>query len=317
MAMAIDQTESGLTYGRFGLGIHGAGPGSVPLQVHDGDTVNVRAIGNLSIRFLGIDTPEVTFGLPDRPTVFLSIRHAKWEQFLSDPFANTLPPLELDAGLRADLQARLGPGAAINHADHAKAAHDELERQIEADMNVRGLTKDTMLFFAAFAREIVDRYGRLLAYLNVDDPSANRPLDYNTRIIERGFATPYFIWPNIDPWRSTGSLTDAATPPAQLRQEANRPGKLRDVRRAVAQARTDKVGIFTAQNPLRIHAFELRYLAQRRAPDRWVIDLGASPNDATILRPQQYHTIANVEDRLFIPADYLPLFQKAGWQPQN
>jgi endonuclease YncB( thermonuclease family) len=315
MAMAIDQTENGLTYGRFGLGIHGTGPGSVPQQVHDGDTVNVRAIGNLSIRFLGIDTPEVSFALPDRPNVFLSIRNAAWEQFLADPFANTLPPLNLDPGLRADLQPRLGPGTATNHADHAKAAHEELERQIQADMNERGLTDDTMLFFAAFAREIIDRYGRLLAYLNVDDPSARRPRDYNTRIVEKGFATPYFIWPNIDPWRSIGSLSDAALPPAQLRQQANGPGKFRDVRQAVAQARTDKVGIFDAQHPLRIHPFELRYLAQRRVPDRWVIDLGG--NDATILKPQQYHAVAKVEDRLFIPADYLPLFQRAGWQLQN
>jgi hypothetical protein len=59
----------------------------------------------------------------------------------------------------------------------------------------------------------------------------------------------------------------------------------------------------------------LRFLAQRRTPDRWVIDLGS---DEPILRmPQQYFTIANVEDRLFVPADFLPLFEKAGWQPQH
>ena len=315
MAMAIDQNEAGLTFGRFGLGIHGNAPGSVPQQVHDGDTVNVRAIGNFSIRFLGIDTPEVSFALPDRPKVFISIRNPAWDQFLSDPFAPTLQPLNLDPGLRANLQARLGPGAASNHADHAKAAHDELERQILADMNANGLTNNSMLFFAAFATEIVDRYGRLLAYLNIDDPSARRPPDYNTRIVEKGLATPYFIWPNVDPWRRFTSLSEAALPPARLRQEANAPGKLRDTRRAVAQARTAKVGIFDAQKPLRIHPFELRYLAQRRAPDRWVIDLGGS--GTTISKPQQYHTIANVEDRLFIPADYLSLFQKAGWQLEN
>jgi endonuclease YncB( thermonuclease family) len=225
MAMAIDQTKNGMTYGRFGLGIRGAGPGSVRLQVHDGDTVNVRAIGNLSIRFLGIDTPEVSFALPDRPNVFLSIRDAAWEQFLTDPFANKWPPLNLDEGLRANLRPRLGQGTAKNHADHAKEAQDELERQIQGDMDHRGLTNETMIFFAAFAREIVDRYGRLLTFLNIDDQSATRPHDYNTRIIEKGLATPYFIWPNVDPWRAIGSLTDAALPPAQLRQQANAAGK--------------------------------------------------------------------------------------------
>lgn len=313
MAMAIDQTKGGLTFGRFGFGLHGEVPGSVAQQVHDGDTVNVRAIGNLSVRFLGIDTPEVSFTLPGRDQ-FVSIANPAWEQFLADPFA-ALPGLVLDAGLRANLQQRLGAGAATNHASHAQAAHRELERQIQDDMDTRGLTKETMLFFAAFARELVDRYGRLLAFLNVDDPSQRRPRDYNTRVLEKGLATPYFIWPNIDPWKSAGSLMSAAQPPAQFRQEVNGAGKLRDARQAVAQARAAHLGIFSDNGPLRIHAFELRYLAQGRAPDRWVIDLGA--NDGMILKPQNYHTIANIEDRLFIPADFLPLFEKSGWQLQN
>ena len=86
-------------------------------------------------------------------------------------------------------------------------------------------------------------------------------------------------------------------------------------RPAVADARAQKVGIFAQGNPLRVHAFELRYLAGRRAPDRWVIDLGA--NDATILKPQNYHSIDKIEDRLYIPADFLCLFQQTGWQLQN
>jgi endonuclease YncB( thermonuclease family) len=313
MAMAIDQTEDGLTYGLFGLGIHGTGPGSVAQQVHDGDTVNVRAIGNLSVRFLGIDTPEVSFKLPGNRQ-FTSIKDPPWDAFLTDPFAPGLPPLNLDVALRADLLTRLGEGAAKNHADHAEAAHRALERAIEDDRNARGLTREDFQFFAAFASEIADRYGRLLAFLNVNDLSAARPSDYNTRMLELGLATPYFIWPNVDPWRSRGSLTDAALPPAQFRQQANGAGKLRNVRNAVAQARARRVGIFDAYAPLRIHAFELRFLAQRRAPDRWVIDL---ESDApTLLKPQNYHTVSTLENRLFVPADYVPLFERAGWQRQ-
>ena len=78
MAMAIDQTQQGLTYGLFGLGVHGNGIGSVPQKVHDGDTVHVRAIGNLAVRFLGIDTPEVSFTLPGS-NQFVSIRNTAWE----------------------------------------------------------------------------------------------------------------------------------------------------------------------------------------------------------------------------------------------
>jgi hypothetical protein len=56
--------------------------------------------------------------------------------------------------------------------------------------------------------------------------------------------------------------------------QPNAAGKLRDVRDAVAQARANGEGIFSSSDPLRIHAFELRFLAQHRARDRWVINLG-------------------------------------------
>jgi endonuclease YncB( thermonuclease family) len=313
MAMAIDQTQEGLTYGIFGLGAHGDGIGSILQKVHDGDTVHLRAIGNLAIRFLGIDTPEVSFTLPGS-NQFLSIKNPAWEAFLTDPFAATLPSLHLDPALQASLEGRLGGGAATNHANHADAAHRALEQEVQNDVNLRGLTKEDVRFFAAFTREIVDRYGRLLAWLNISDQSANRPPDYNTRMLEKGLATPYFIWPNVDPWRTRRSLIEATLPPVQFRQEANGPGKLRDARNAIAQARANGDGIFDTNDPLRIHAFELRFLAQRRAPDRWVIDLGGTA--PTLLKPQNYHTIANVEDRLFVPADYVPLFELAGWQKE-
>ena len=116
----------------------------------------------------------------------------------------------------------------------------------------------------------------------------------------------------MDPWRAQGSLIDATLPPGPFRQQANAAGKLRSARDAVATARANRVGIFEATDPLRMHPFELRYLAQRRVPDRWVIDLaGTAP---VLLKPQNYHTVANVEDRLFVPADHVPLFERVGWQ---
>jgi hypothetical protein len=46
--------------------------------------------------------------------------------------------------------------------------------------------------------------------------------------------------------------------------------------------------------------------------ERWVIDLGR--NDDTLIPPQGYFQVANPEDRLFVPAEYVPLFIEAGWQ---
>jgi hypothetical protein len=48
-------------------------------------------------------------------------------------------------------------------------------------------------------------------------------------------------------------------------------------------------------------------------PDRWVIDLSAG--DYRLLAPQLYHTIDHPEDRLHVPAEYVPLFERTGWKP--
>ncbi len=56
-------------------------------------------------------------------------------------------------------------------------------------------------------------------------------------------------------------------------------------------------------------------MVRRRPPDRWVVDL--SKNDDILVEPQEYYTIANVEDRLFIPDEYAPLFEKTGWRRQQ
>ena len=61
MTKAIEQLPSGLIIGHAALGLHGGKPGSVRQQVHDGDTIIVRAPGNFGVRFLGIDAPEISF----------------------------------------------------------------------------------------------------------------------------------------------------------------------------------------------------------------------------------------------------------------
>lgn len=81
MAKAIKRLKSGLTVGYAALGFRGGVPGSIRQEVHDGDTINVRAIGNFGIRFLGIDAPEISFMLPGKST-FTGLSNTRWEALL-------------------------------------------------------------------------------------------------------------------------------------------------------------------------------------------------------------------------------------------
>ncbi len=318
MSKAIEQIQF-LTVGHVGLGLRGDTPGSPRQQVHDGDTINVRALGNFDIRFLGIDAPEISFTLPGGET-FISLSDPRWENYLSDPFAPGLGSFQPDltAGLRAYLQAHIGPGTAINHAELAVAAKNALAEETSKDMETLGTNNDDFKFFLAFAFEIMDRYGRLLCYINRDQPDQNtpepRPRSYNERLLYRAKVLPYFIWPNTDPFRQHSSIADAVIPRGKANQLASGDNALAAARKAVSTARQQQIGIFDATKPLRLAPFEVRFLARRSAPDRWIIDL--SKNDDVLIQPQNYYTIANVEDRLFIPEEYVPLFVEKGWQRQ-
>ncbi|NJM75648.1 MAG: hypothetical protein HC852_07530 [Acaryochloridaceae cyanobacterium RU_4_10] len=319
MAKAIEEFQlSGgrtLTVGHFGLGMQGKSVGSVKQEVHDGDTINVRALGNFGVRFLGVDAPEISFRLPNNSRQFIPISDARWETFLTDPFADPAGAdfaQMLSPALLNHLQENLGPGVASNHSRHAVAAQRELERQIEGDIAELEKTNDTFEFFLAFSAEITDRFGRLLAYINREQKATPRPLDYNTRLLKAGSIDPYFIWPNINPFRKAPSLKAAVLQPCSANTTAEQDSVLREARTFVQAARLAQVGVFDAQDPLQLQAFELRFLGERRLPARWVIDL--SQNDDVLIPPQDYHTIPNVEDRLFIPDDYLPLFLEVGWR---
>jgi hypothetical protein len=167
MANAVDQLN-GLTIAHAKLAALANGDRmTVDNAVHDGDTVKVDPDGNISTRFLGIDTPEVSFTLPDAPKTFRPISSAQWTTFLTDPFAAGQPPFDppLAPALIADLQTRLGPDCATNHAAHAAAATQALKGMIETDRTQNGDTLGTFKFFLAFATDVIDRYGRFLAYL--------------------------------------------------------------------------------------------------------------------------------------------------------
>lgn len=320
MARAIESLPSGLKVGHAGLGLRGKqapAPGSPGQQVHDGDTVTVRALGNFAVRFLGVDAAEESFPLPGGER-FISIGDQRWRDFLDDPFADDLPPFEppLQDGLRTHLQERVGPGTAENHAEHSDSARVGLVDEVKADMSTLGQSKETFEFFLAFAHEVMDGYGRLLCYLNRAQPNEDepepRPPSYNERLLKGAKLAPYLIWPNIDPFRRQDLLFAAVPRPGTARRLAERTGTLRRAREWVKAARDAQTGIFDAENPLRLYPFELRFLARRAPPDRWLIDL--SSDDDRLIPPQKYYTVPNIEDRLFVPSEYVPLFEKKRWK---
>ena len=320
MAKAIETLSSGLRIGHASLGARGDVQGSVRQQTYDGDTVIVDPDGNLGLRFLGVDAPEVSFPLPGS-TAFLSTADPRWAEFLEAPFDDTYGAIDppLDPELQASLSARAGPGAAANHHDFAKAAERALEALIESDIAALQQTPETFRFFCSFANEVMDVYGRLLCYLNRDQPDADepepRPRSYNERLLALGGVAPYFIWPNLDPYRPPKRPVDAVPVPntvAPAEVTVEELESLDAARESVRLARQQSLGIFDPESPLRIYPFELRFLSRRTPPERWVIDLSAG--DDLLRNPQAYHLIPNAEDRLFVPEEYVGLFVSKGWQ---
>jgi endonuclease YncB( thermonuclease family) len=310
-------------------------PHSVAL--HDGDTVTVRAAspdpeditGNVGVRFLGIDTPEVSLPLPGRAG-FTPTDHQEWKDFLADPFSEEWAPFDppLDSGLLEYLRSRIGEEAAMNHRAHAKRAEDALEQEMEDDMGTLGKTPETFRLYLSFAHEVMDRYGRFLAYLNRLQPDEidpePRPDSYNERLLEAGVASPYFIWPSVDPFREPSSLAAAVPEPRTASRRANGNNALAKARAWVRAARDAEAGVFSGDDPLLLQAFELRFLSRqstveedggerevRRPPDRWVIDLS---KEEDVLLPQHYHAIPFPENRLFVPAEFVPLFLEHRWR---
>lgn len=289
-------------------------PQSLNTSIPDGDTVGVHVEGSGSVRFLGIDTPEKNFQLSGSQAQ-RRLDSAEWEAYLTDPFLPQFGAHDFNVELVSSLRTRIGIGAGVNHRFHGDNAEQTLIALVQADMSALGQNLNTFGYFLSFSFEVFDSFGRFLAFINRNQPNANnpgpRPLSYNDRMLESGAALPYFIWPNIAPFRNA-SILDAVFAPSTANQMAEANADLRRARNFVRQARANGIGVFDPANPLRFEAFEVRYLGRREAPNRAVIDL--SRNDNVILRPQSYFHIPNPEDRLFIPSAFVPLFITRGWR---
>jgi len=83
----------------------------------------------------------------------------------------------------------------------------------------------------------------------------------------------------------------------------------------VSDVKRDDVGYVLGkayQHALRLQPFELRFSAGKRAPDRLVIDVLS--DSGVRLEPTDYPTIEYLENLLYVPAEYVPLFKNNGWQ---
>ena len=317
MADTIKVLNSGLRVGYLGLGYRGEVTGSVRQEVHDGDTIKAKPIGNLSIRFLGIDSPEISFQFPGRKE-FLGLSNELWTEFLSDPFASKWQQPPMEDGLVTYLKQKTGNDTAANHHKHAVLAERALESEVVDDMEILGQSVENFQFFIAFADEIMDSYGRLLSYVNRNQPAESlpeiRPPPYNERLLQKGLASPYFIFPNISPFYKNKLEDNIELSPVEFRKKTKLDKKLQIAIESVRKAREDEIGIFDKDDPLKMQAFEIRFLAQRRLPNRYVIDL--SKEDNILIDPQKYYLI-NLEDRMYIPYRYVPLFEFSGWQHES
>ena len=313
-------SENNRTTGFAIPGLVGGKPGTVAQQVHDGDTLNVMPNGNIGVRLLGIDTPEVSFAFPGPRLRFVDLQDDQWNKFLQDPFDDkwgqftTAVPAALKSWILSKVVGE--PGTVHHH--HAETATTELRSLISRDMQIMGQDLTTFGYYLGFGFEVMDGYGRFLCTINRNQPDRSkptpRPPTYNLRLLERGRAFPYFIWPNMNPWDRPDTVTKAVIPPGKAKRLSENDRELLTARTSIQAARAQHRGIFDAMNPLLLEPFELRFLSRRQLPSRYVIDL--TSDSSTLIHPHNYHRVPLPEDRLWIPPAYVPLFEKAGWQAE-
>ena len=168
--------------------------------------MNVNLDGDYGVRFLGIDTAEVSLMLPGSSN-FTSIKDPAWDTFLNNPFAQqygNFSSIELDGvttvqgtaeailgnELTNYLHSKVGPKCAANHATHADKAKERLIQLIKTDVDERSQQGKPYRYFVAFSFTLVDRYGRLLTFVHRDETRQERRPSYNERMLEEGYATP-------------------------------------------------------------------------------------------------------------------------------
>jgi endonuclease YncB( thermonuclease family) len=166
----------------------------VLLHASDGDTPVIEQ----PVRAVSCDTPEKA-GYAGKPAISQP-KLDTCRQRLSGNFYNALPDR-----LRNYLIARLTPNAAANHIAGAVSASTFFDTVLDYRLTRADGTKRGLAVIAT--GEIVDRYGRLLAYFapwfagsRADPlPPRNDPArrTFNLEMVESGWAASFVVYPSL------------------------------------------------------------------------------------------------------------------------
>ena len=221
----------------------------------DGDSSYVTgSFENTLVRLLGIDAFEVRG---------LNLYYLRKSGFLN----------RLDYNLRKYLEPKLTKESIGIHKNLGFEARDFFESILEEDLVL------------SFEREVFDRYERPLVYLAAKDQDT-----YNLRLVQAGYALPYFIYPNaVSPAEEGEFIYDTLE-------------KMRD---ATVKAKENNLGIWEYIDRTLL-PMELRFLTRRELPVKYCADL-----ENGLLYSPQYYFKMPIENRLFFyPKDVLAALQK-------
>ncbi|MBU7025779.1 MAG: thermonuclease family protein [Theionarchaea archaeon] len=221
----------------------------------DGDSSYVTgSFENALVRLLGVDAPEVRG---------LNLYYLRKSGFLS----------RLDGNLRKYLEPKLTNESIGIHKNLGFEARDFLESILEEDLVI------------SFEREVFDRYERPLVYLAVKDQDT-----YNLRLVQAGYAIPYFIYPNAVSPTEEGEFTY---------------NTIEKFQGATVKAKRNNLGIWKYIDRTLL-PMELRFLTRRELPVKYCADL-----ERNLLYSPQYYLKVSIENRLFFyPKDVSTALQK-------
>ena len=221
----------------------------------DGDSSYVTgSFENTLVRLLGVDAPEIR-----GPNLY----YLRKSGFLNG----------LDGSLRKYLEPKLTNESIGIHKNLGFEARDFLESILEEEL------------ILSFEREVFDRYERPLVYL-----SAKNQDTYNLKLVQAGYAIPYFIYPNAVSLTEEGEFTYDT---------------LEKFQDAAVKAKRNNLSIWEYIDRTLL-PMELRFLTKRELPVKYCADL-----ERNLLYSPQYYFKVPIENRLFFyPKDVLTALQK-------
>ncbi|MBU7017160.1 MAG: thermonuclease family protein [Theionarchaea archaeon] len=240
----------------------GCSPRNPEKHCSDGDSCYASGeFENVLFRLMGIDAFEVSK---------INIESLWNSKFL----------YRLTKSLRNYLKPKLTEESARNHKKLGIQATEYLESILEEELKV------------SFRDQVLDQYGRPLIYLFNRDTEQS----YNFRLIQSGWAIPYFIYPN------------AVSPTEEGEWEYDMIRLMQD---ATIEARENNLGIWEYIHDILI-PMELRFLTRRELPSKYCADL----QNNLLYPPQQYYKVS-IEDRLFFYARDVFAALQEGFKPTN